>query len=81
MDDHLGRHGRDGLGHRVGVKRVGHDRARSQSAQEVLLRRAPGHPGHLMAAGDKLRDERSTENTRGSSDKDLHNCSFCLIYL
>ena len=37
MHDHLGLGRRDGLCDRVGVESVGHDRARSQAAHQVLL--------------------------------------------
>jgi hypothetical protein len=38
MHDHLGLGGREPLGDRVGVQSVGHDRARSQAAHQILLR-------------------------------------------
>ncbi|MGB0091610.1 MAG: hypothetical protein WBP81_03625 [Solirubrobacteraceae bacterium] len=75
MHDHLGLGGRHRLGDRVGVQSVGHDRARSQTAHQVLLRCAPGHPDHLVASRHELRDERSAENARGARYKDLHDCS------
>ncbi len=81
MNDHLGLGGRHRLGHRVGVERVSHDRARSQAAHEVLLGRAPGHPDHLVASRRKLRHERSAENAGGAGNEDLHDGSFRLICL
>ena len=61
---------------RVGVKRVGDDRARAQAAHQVLLCRAPGHPDHLMALRHELRDERSAEDASGAGDEDFHDRSF-----
>ena len=81
MHDHLGLGRRHRLGDRVGVKGVGHDRARSQAAHQVLLRRAPGHPDHLVAARHELRDELSAEDAGGAGYEDLHDCSFRLICL
>ena len=80
MHDHLGLGGRHRLGDRVGVERVGHDRARAQAAHQVLLRRAPGHPDHLVASRHELRDELSAENACGAGDEDLHDCSFRLVH-
>jgi hypothetical protein len=80
MHDHLGLRGRHRLGHRVRVERVGHGRARTQVAQQVLLRRAPGHPDHLVASRHKLRDERSAENAGGAGNKNLHHGSSRLIH-
>ena len=75
MHDHLGLGGRHRLADRAGVERVGHNRARSQAAHQVLLRCAPGHPDHLVASPDELGDELSAENARGAGYEDLHNCS------
>ena len=75
MNDHLGLGRRDRLGDRVGVESVGHDRARSQAAHQVLLRRAPGHPDHLVASRHELRDELPAENTCGARYKNVHECS------
>ena len=77
MHDHLGLGGRHRLGDRVGVESVGHDRARSQAAHQVLLRRAPGHPDHLVASRHELRDERSAENACGAGYEDLHRGAAC----
>jgi hypothetical protein len=79
MHDHLGLGGRHRLGDRVGIERVGHHRPRSQAAHQVLLRCAPGHPDHLVASRDELRDECSAENAGGAGYEDLHDCSFRLI--
>jgi hypothetical protein len=75
MHDHLGLGARHRLRDRVGIQRVGHDRARSQAAHQILLRCAPGHADHLVASRDQLRDERSAENARGAGYKNLHDCS------
>lgn len=76
MHDHLCPGGRHRLGDRVGVKSVGQNRARSQTAQQVLLRRTPGHPDHLMASRHELGDKRSAENARGADHEDLHGSPF-----
>ena len=75
MHDHLGLGGRHRLGDRVGIESVDHDRARPQAAHQILLRRAPGHPDHLVAPRHELRDELSAENACGASYEDLHDCS------
>jgi hypothetical protein len=66
MHDHL----RLGLAHNpshgIGVESVGHHGARSQAAQQILLRCAPGHPDHLMSSRDELRDQRSAESACGA---------------
>ena len=80
VDDHLGLGGRHRLGDRVGVERVGHDRARPQAAHQVLLRCAPGHPDHLVAPRHELRDELSAEYACGACNEDLHDCSFRLVH-
>jgi hypothetical protein len=49
MHDQLGLGGRHRLGHRVAVEIVDHDRACPEATNQVLLRRAPGHPDHLVA--------------------------------
>jgi hypothetical protein len=75
MHDHLGLGARHRLRDRVGIQRVGHDRARSQAAHQILLRCAPGHADHLVASRHQLRDERSAENARGAGYENLHDCS------
>jgi hypothetical protein len=72
MHEHLRLRGCHHLGDRVGVERVGHDRARSQAAQQVLLRLAPGHPDHLVASRHELRDELSAEDAAGAGHEDPH---------
>ena len=79
MHDHLGFGRRHRLGDRVGVESVGHDRARSQAADQVLLRCAPGHPDHLVPSRYELRDELSAENACRAGHEDPHNCSFRLF--
>ena len=79
MHDHLRLGGRHRLGNRVGVESVGHDRARSQAAYQVLLRCALGHPDHLVASRHELRDKPSAENARGAGYEDLDDCSSRLI--
>jgi hypothetical protein len=81
MHDHLGLGGRHRLGDRVGIERVGHDRPRSKAAQEVLLRRAPGHPDHVVALRHELRDERPAEHAGGAGYEHFHDCSFRLMCL
>ena len=76
MDDHLGLGRRYRLGDRLGVESVGHDRARSQASQLVLLRRGPGHPDHLVALRHEMWDELSAESACGAGYEDLHGCSF-----
>jgi hypothetical protein len=75
MHDHLGRGRRHGLRDRVGVERVGHDRAGAQAADEILLRRGAGHPDHLVASRHELGDELSAESARGAGYEDVHDCS------
>jgi hypothetical protein len=66
MHDHFRLGGRHRLGYGIGVESVGHDRARPQRPQPVLLRRGPGHPDHLVALRHELRDELSAENACGA---------------
>ncbi len=79
MHDHL----RLGLAHHpchgIGVESVGHHRVRSQAAEQVLLRCAPGHPDHLVASRHELGYERSAENACGAGYEDLHDCASRLI--
>ena len=77
MHDHLGLGGRHRLGDRVGVESVGHDRARSKVANQVLLRPAPGHPDDLVAFRHELRDELSAEDACGAGYEDLHLVLLC----
>jgi hypothetical protein len=53
-------------GDRVGVQSVGHDRARSEAAQQVLLGCSPGHPDHVVAFRRELWNERSAEHAGGA---------------
>jgi hypothetical protein len=76
MHDHLGLGGRHRLADRVGIESVDHDRPRSQAAHQVLLRRAPGRPDHLVASRHQLRDEHPAESACGAGYEDLHDCSF-----
>jgi hypothetical protein len=66
MHDHLGLGGCHRLGDRVGIESVDHDRARSQAAHQVLLRRAPGRPDDLVASRHELRDELSADGACGA---------------
>jgi hypothetical protein len=67
------------MGYCVGVESVGHDRARSQVAQQFLLRRGSGHSDHLVASRYELRDELSAESACGAGYEDLHSCSSRLL--
>ena len=77
VHDHLWFGGRNRLGHRVGVESVGNDRARSEAANQVLLRRAPRHPVHLVAFRHELWDELSAEDAGGAGYEDLNSVLLC----
>jgi hypothetical protein len=81
MHDHLRFGGRHRRGHGIGVESVGHHRARAQATHQVLLRRVPRHPDHLVAPRHELRNQRSAKNTCGPSYKDLHEGSSRLLPL
>jgi hypothetical protein len=81
MHDHLRLGRRHRLGDRVMVESVGHNRARPQAAQQLLLRCAPGHPNDVVPTRDKLPDARSADHTCRAGNEDLHGCSTHFIYL
>src|SRR5919106_592599 len=72
MHDHLRLGAGHGLGHRLGIERVGHHRAPAQLPNQLLLGLAAGHAGDLVPALDELRNELLTDRARRAGNEHLH---------
>ena len=79
MHDHLGLGLGNGLGDRIRVERVGHDRTSAEAPDQILLLGLAGHADHLVPVGDELGNQVLAERPGGTCDEDLHDISFRLF--